>query len=221
MGKFRDFIERNGKIIEVIFSLISLIIVGVIGTTISINNSITSKASLDLARANAQPAFNVQSEYNDASTTETLIVDIESGFAENIVVKEYTIFDYFGTVEDKNFSKKCLVNDYFEGFQYGNNKGSVAKMSKDNNFSTYFNLLVEIMNINAKNGLNRIILVEISYQDITGVNITKYYVNKGGFYFNHVSSGEGAQMINDINSYPKIDLDKITIDSLNALSDTN
>ncbi len=41
MGKFRDFIERNGKIIEVIFSLISLIIVGVIGTTISINNSIT------------------------------------------------------------------------------------------------------------------------------------------------------------------------------------
>ena len=160
MGKFREFLERNGKIIEVIFSLISLIIVGVIGTTISINNSITSRASLDLARANAQPAFNVQSDYDDKSETETLSITIESGFAENITIKEYTVFNYFGTANEKNFSKKCLVPNYFEGYQNGNNKGNVAKMSKEKNFKKYFELLEEIIQIDSKSGFNRYIYMK-------------------------------------------------------------
>lgn len=220
MGKFKDFIERNGKIIEVIFSLISLIIVGVIGTTISINNSITSRASLDLARANAQPAFNIQIEYDENSTTETLCVNIESGFAENITIKEYTVYDYHGQANEKSFSKKCLVPDYFEGYQYGNNKGSIAKMSKDNNFRIYLDLLLEVLNIDNKSGLNRFIYVVISYRDITGLDITKYYVNKGGFFFNHVTTDEGNEMIKSISSLPEYELEKITLNTLIALPDT-
>ncbi len=220
MGKFREFLERNGKIIEVIFSLISLIIVGVIGTTISINNSITSRASLDLARANAQPAFNVQSDYDDKSETETLSISIESGFAENITVKEYTVFNYFGTANEKNFSKKCLVPNYFEGYQNGNNKGNVAKMSKEKNFKKYFELLEEIIQIDSKSGFNRYIYVEISYQDITGINITKYYVNKGGLYYSHVKEEEGKEMIKSISNLPEVDLDKMSLNSLIVLPDS-
>lgn len=220
MGKFREFLERNGKIIEVIFSLISLIIVGVIGTTISINNSITSRASLDLARANAQPAFNVQSDYDDKAETETLSVTIESGFAENITVKEYTVFDYFGTANEKSFSKKCLVPNYFEGYQYGNNKGNVAKMSKEKNFKKYFDLLREIIQIDSNSGFNRYIYIEISYQDITDINITKYYVNKGGLYYSHVKEEEGKEMIKSISNLPEVDLDKMSLNSLIVLPDT-
>ncbi|MBR6072469.1 MAG: hypothetical protein IKP77_06555 [Acholeplasmatales bacterium] len=220
MGKFREFLERNGKIIEVIFSLISLIIVGVIGTTISINNSITSKASLDLARANAQPAFNINTEYDEQSTTETLTISIESGFAENITVEEYTVFDYFGKANEKDFSKKCIVFNYFEGYHYGNNKGSIARMYKENNFKLYLDLLLGILDIDSKSGLNRFIYVAISYRDITGLDITKYYVNKGGFYFNHVTSDEGNEMINSIKNLPEYDLDKITLNTLITLPDT-
>ena len=220
MGKFREFLERNGKIIEVIFSLISLIIVGVIGTTISINNSITSRASLDLARANAQPAFNINTEYDEQSTTETLTISIESGFAENITVKEYIVFDYFGKANEKDFSKKCVVPNYFEGYHYGNNKGSIARMYKENNFKLYLDLLLGVLDIDSKSGLNRFIYVVISYRDITGLDITKYYVNKGGFYFNHVTSDEGNEMINSIKNLPEYDLDKITLNTLITLPDT-
>lgn len=221
MGKFKDFIERNGKIIEVIFSSISLLIVGVIGTTISINNSMTSRASLDLARANAQPAFNVQSEFNESNTTETLSISIESGFAENLTVKEYTVFDYFGTANDKKFSKKCVVSDYFEGHKYGNNKGSIAKMTKENNFAIYLNLLAEVLKIDSISGLNRNILIEISYQDITGENITKYYENKGGLYYNHVAKDEAKEMLEIISNLPEVDIDTLTLNSLIVLPDTN
>lgn len=220
MGKFREFLERNGKIIEVIFSLISLIIVGVIGTTISINNSITSRASLDLARANAQPAFNINTEYDEQSTTETLTISIESGFAENITVKEYIVFDYFGKANEKDFSKKCVVPNYFEGYHYGNNKGSIARMYKENNFKLYLDLLLGVLDIDSKSGLNRFIYVVISYRDITGLDITKYYVNKGGFYFNHVTSDEGNEMINSIKNLPEYDLDKITLNTLITLPDS-
>ena len=220
MGKFKDFIERNGKIIEVIFSSISLLIVGVIGTTISINNSMTSRASLDLARANAQPAFNVQSEFNEPNTKETLTISIESGFAENITVKEYTIFDYFRTANNKSFSKKCIVPDYFEGYQYGNNKGSIARMTKENNFSIYLNLLIEIKKIDSNSGLNRNIIVEISYQDITGESITKYYENKGGLYYNHVAKDDAKEMLETINNLPEVSIDKLTLNSLIVLPDT-
>ncbi len=220
MGKFREFLERNGKIIEVIFSLISLIIVGVIGTTISINNSITSRASLDLARANAQPAFNINTEYDEQSTTETLTIGIESGFAENITVEEYTVFDYSGKANEKDFSKKCIVPNYFEGYHYGNNKGSIARMYKENNFKLYLDLLLGILDIDSKSGLNRYIYVAISYRDITGLDITKYYFNKGGFYFNHVTSDEGNEMINSIKNLPQYDIDKITLNTLITLPDT-
>jgi hypothetical protein len=220
MGKFREFLERNGKIIEVIFSLISLIIVGVIGTTISINNSITSRASLDLARANAQPAFNIQTEYNEENSTETLNISIESGFAENVTIQEYTVFDYFGTANDKKFSKRCLVSNYFEGYQYGNNKGSVAKMSKDGNFKTYLDLLIKVMNTGDNSGLNRLILVVISYQDITGQDTTKYYYNKGGLYFTHVSTDEGRSIYKSFENLPQQDIDKITLNTLIVLPDT-
>jgi len=220
MGKFKDFIERNGKIIEVIFSSISLLIVGVIGTTISINNSITSKASLDLARANAQPAFNIQSEYNDPGTTESINIIIESGFAENISIKEYTIFNYYNTENGKEFSKKCLVPNYFETFQYSNNKGSIARLTKDNNFATYLHLLEEVIKMDKKSGLNRIILLQISYQDIIGVNITKYYRNNGGIYFSHVTEDEGEETLKTIEKLQEVDMDEITINSLIALPDT-
>ena len=220
MGKFRDFIEKNGKIIEVTFSFISLLIVGVIGTTISINNTMTSKASLDLARANAQPAFNIKTEYNEDNSTETLNISIESGFAENVSINEYTLFDYFGTANDKKFSKRCLVPDYFEGYQYGNNKGSVSKMYKENNFKTYLDLLLKVMNVDEKSGLNRLILVVISYQDITGQNTTKYYLNNGGLYFTHITLEEGKNMQKTIDNLPQEDLDKITINTLIVLPDT-
>ena len=220
MAKFREFIERNGKIIEVIFSFISLLIVGVIGTTISINNSMTSKASLDLARANAQPAFNIQTEYNEDNSTETLNIGIESGFAENVVIREYTIFDYFGTANDKKFSKRCLVPNYFEGYQYGNNKGSVSKMSKENNFKVYLDLLLKVLNASDNCGLNRLILIVISYQDITGQDTVKYYMNKGGLYFTHITVEDGKKTEESFNKLPKEELDKITLNTLIVLPDT-
>ena len=220
MGKFREFIEKNGKIIEVIFSFISLLIVGVIGTTISINNSMTSRASLDLARANAQPAFNIATEYNEDNSTETLNISIESGFAENVVISEYTIFDYFGTANDKKFSKRCLVPNYFEGYQYGNNKGSVSKMSKENNFKVYLDLLLKVLNASDNCGLNRLILIVISYQDITGQNTTKYYLNTGGLYFTHITVEEGKETKESFDKLPKEELDKITLNTLIVLPDT-
>ena len=93
-------------------------------------------------------------------------------------------------------------------------------MYKENNFKLYLDLLLGVLDIDSKSGLNRYIYVAISYRDITGLDITKYYFNKGGFYFNHVTSDEGNEMINSIKNLPQYELDKITLNTLITLPDT-
>ena len=222
MGKIKDFIEKNSKMIEVTFSFISLVIVGVFGTTISINNSITSKASLELSKANSQPVYSVKSESNDndGNLTEALVVNVDGGFAENLSIKEYTWFEYSYKLNDVKKECKVMVDDYFMLISYtGNNRGEVARTYNTNNSKYYVKLFSDCLTYDdgATRTLGKNSLLAITYKDISGNTDTKYYETKGG-YFNHIDSSVGKKTVAEFENLPKKLLEDITIDELDKLA---
>lgn len=222
MGKIKDFIEKNSKMIEVTFSFISLVIVGVFGTTISINNSITSRASLDLSKANSQPVYTVktETEENGDEMTESLIVNVDGGFAENLSIKEYTWFDYSNKINDVKKECRVLVNDYFLLINYtGNNRGEVARTYNTNNSNLYIKLVkncVSSIEDGVPRSISKSTLLAISYKDISGNEDTKYYETKGAF-FNHIDNSEGKKTIAELEKLPKMLLNEITIEELDKI----
>ena len=220
MNKLKEFIEKNGKIIEFIFSLISLIIVGVVGTTISINNSLTSTAQLELARANAQPVFSIKTEYNysDTENTERLIINVDGGFAENLNITEYTWLECFKNSDRENTLRKCLLTDYFITSYYsGNNRGDIINLTNSDNLTKYATLLKDIFDPNAKyTHILKYTLLAISYEDITGKKSVKYYETNGQLY-NHITEDKAMERINELKNLPSILLEDLNIDILNNL----
>lgn len=219
MNKFKEFIERNGKIIEFIFSLISLIIVGVVGTTISINNSLTSTSQLELARASAQPVFNVKSEYNssDTNSEERLIVSIDAGFAENLNIVEYTWIEMYKS-QDKESMKKCLLTDYYLADYYsGNNRGDVFILTNTNNLSYYANLIRSQYDPNfVYNRFYKLTILGISYSDVTGKNLIRYY-ETSGTYFRHIENEKAKSAIDELKNIPSLTISELSIEKLNSL----
>lgn len=219
MNKFKEFIEKNGKIIEFIFSLISLIIVGVVGTTISINNSLTSTSQLELARANAQPVFNIRSEYNysDTNNEERLIVSIEGGFAENLNIVEYTWIEMYNS-QDKENMKKCILTDYYVTDYYsGNNRGEVFNLTNTNNLSSYANLIKSQYDPNfVYNLFYKITLLGISYSDVTGKNLIRYY-ETSETYFKHIENEKAKSTIDALENIPSLTISELSIEKLNSL----
>ena len=208
MGKIKQFIENNAKIIEVVFSTISLLIVGVVGTTISINNSITSKTSLELSKAQAQPVFTLDISYPaDSEGTEYLTISIDDGFAENVSVEEYT---YIKAESDDGAIKiNYYVENYFYNYGYtGNNKGQISRLYNQDNFKSYLSFLKNCMTSDISTNVSKNIIVVIKYKDILGKNNTRYYQTVSN-YFNHLDASEGEEIIKEINSYPKIKIDEL------------
>ena len=221
MKKIKEFIEKNAKIIEVLFSLISLIIVGIFGTTISINNSITSRASLELSKANSQPIFNIKiaSEAVGEELSESISIEIDSGFAENLSVNEYVFLTYNYEENGENVEKKVSIDNYYLGtFYSGNNRGVVCTLKGFSNAQTLVNLQSEIVthNLDKYKDLHKSVLIEVSYKDITGDSYLKYYENSG-FTFNHLENEAGGNLVKEINEMPKIKLAELSIEKLETL----
>jgi hypothetical protein len=219
MKWLRNFTENNAKIIEVTFSFISLVIVGVFGTTISINNSITSRASLELSRANAQPVFNIRSEYtySDTNNEERLIVSIEGGFAENLNIVEYTWIEMYKS-QDKEDIKKCVLTDYFVTNYYsGNNRGDVFNLTNTNNLTSYANLLKSQYDPNfVYNRFYKLTILGISYSDVTGKDLIRYY-ETNGTYFKHIENEKAKSIIDALGNIPSLTINELSIEKLNSL----
>ena len=229
MGKVKSFVENYSKIIEVSFSFISLLIVGVIGTTISINNSITSRASLELSRAQSQPTFVVRSEKNvgtDAeNASEDITVEVSNGFAENVDVKVYAWLSFSYEEDGKTIEKKAHLSNYFPSLYYsGNNRGQILTIKDEKSYGKYLQIRKEIFDdtkertyeLTKFKNISLKAIVSISYQDISGNDYVKYYESKNDLY-NHIDDSEGSAIIKDINNMPKILMENLTIEELDKL----
>lgn len=229
MGKVKSFVENYSKIIEVSFSFISLLIVGVIGTTISINNSITSRASLELSRAQSQPTFVVRSEKNvgtDAeNASEVITVEVSNGFAENVDVKAYSWINFSYEEDGKTVEKKAHLSNYFPSLYYsGNNRGQILTIKDEKSYGKYLQIRKEIFDdtkertyeLTKFKNISLKAIVSISYQDISGNDYVKYYESKNDLY-NHIDDSEGSAIVKDINNMPKILMENLTIEELDKL----
>lgn len=229
MGKVKSFVENYSKIIEVSFSFISLLIVGVIGTTISINNSITSRASLELSRAQSQPTFVVRSEKNvgtDAeNASEVITVEVSNGFAENVDVKAYSWINFSYEEDGKTVEKKAHLSNYFPSLYYsGNNRGQILTIKDEKSYGKYLQIRKEIFDdtkertyeLTKFKNISLKAIVSISYQDISGNDYVKYYESKNDLY-NHIDDSEGLAIVKDINNMPKILMENLTIEELDKL----
>ncbi len=229
MGKVKSFVENYSKIIEVSFSFISLLIVGVIGTTISINNSITSRASLELSRAQSQPTFVVRSEKTvgtDAeNASEVITVEVSNGFAENVDVKAYSWVSFSYEEDGKTVEKKAHLSNYFPSLYYsGNNRGQILTIKDEKSYGKYLQIRKEIFDdtkertyeLTKFKNISLKAIVSISYQDISGNDYVKYYESKNDLY-NHIDDAEGSAIIKDINNMPKILMENLTIEELDKL----
>ncbi len=229
MGKVKSFVENYSKIIEVSFSFISLLIVGVIGTTISINNSITSRASLELSRAQSQPTFVVRSEKTvgtDAeNASEVITVEVSNGFAENVDVKAYSWVSFSYEEDGKTVEKKAHLSNYFPSLYYsGNNRGQILTIKDEKSYGKYLQSRKEIFDdtkertyeLTKFKNISLKAIVSISYQDISGNDYVKYYESKNDLY-NHIDDAEGSAIIKDINNMPKILMENLTIEELDKL----
>ncbi len=229
MGKVKSFVENYSKIIEVSFSFISLLIVGVIGTTISINNSITSRASLELSRAQSQPTFVVRSEKNvgtDAeNASEVITVEVSNGFAENVDVKAYSWVNFSYEEDGKTVEKKAHLSNYFPSLYYsGNNRGQILTIKDEKSYGKYLQIRKEIFDdtkertyeLTKFKNISLKAIVSISYQDISGNDYVKYYESKNDLY-NHIDDSEGSAIVKDINNMPKILMENLTIEELDKL----
>ena len=214
--KIKQFIENNAKIIEVTFSLISLLIVGVFGTTISINNSITSKASLELSKAQSQPIFNVKVEnaMEDEAMTEDLTVSVDGGFAENVEIDKYVVISLKYENETKSIDTEYLIPDFYFGTYYtGNNRGEIVRLKDNQSINKYFNFYKILMadHFESVKLIKRSILVVIKYKDISGNDYIKYYENSVS-YFNHINNNEGEEMVQKISKMEKIHIDDLSVE---------
>ena len=229
MGKVKSFVENYSKIIKISFSFISLLIVGVIGTTISINNSITSRASLELSRAQSQPTFVVRSEKNvgtDAeNASEDITVEVSNGFAENVDVKVYAWLSFSYEEDGKTIEKKAHLSNYFPSLYYsGNNRGQILTIKDEKSYGKYLQIRKEIFDdtkertyeLTKFKNISLKAIVSISYQDISGNDYVKYYESKNDLY-NHIDDSEGSAIIKDINNMPKILMENLTIEELDKL----
>ena len=216
--KIKQFIENNAKIIEVTFSLISLLIVGVFGTTISINNSITSKSSLELSKAQAQPIFNVKIEdtTTDDSASEDLIISVDGGFAENVEVDEYVWIELKYENENELFNNEFVIpNFYFGTYFSGNNRGEIVRLDDNNNLGKYIVFYKNVLAnyIGKIKSLKRSTLVVIKYKDISGNDYVKYYEN-GKSYFNHINNSDGEELVNKISKMTPIKIGELTVEAV-------
>ena len=212
MKWLRNFIENNAKIIEVTFSFISLVIVGVFGTTISINNSITSRASLELSRANAQPVFSIKTEItgSDEDMSEELVVNIDGGFAENVKIVEYTFIHFYVETNGEKVDNVLAVSDYFLISGYtGNNRGEIAREGNSGNYAKFIALLKESI-LDEEITVSKETLLAINYQDITGNDLVKYYESKTT-YCNHIDNAEGKKRVEETEKYKKILVSDLSI----------
>ena len=229
MGKVKSFVENYSKIIEVSFSFISLLIVGVIGTTISINNSITSRASLELSRAQSQPTFVVRSEKNvgtDAeNASEDITVEVSNGFAENVDVKVNAWLSFSYEEDGKTIEKKAHLSDYFPSLYYsGNNRGQILTIKDEKSYGKILKIRKEIFDdtkektyaLTKFNNMSLKVIVAISYQDISGNDYVKYYESKNDLY-NHIDDAAGEAIMKDINNMPKILMADLSIEELDKL----
>lgn len=229
MGKVKSFVENYSKIIEVSFSFISLLIVGVIGTTISINNSITSRASLELSRAQSQPTFVVRSEKNvgtDAeNASEVITVEVSNGFAENVDVKAYSWISFSYEEDGKIVEKKAHLSNYFPSLYYsGNNRGQILTIKDEKSYGKFLQIRKEIFDdtkertyeLTKFKNISLKAIVSISYQDISGNDYIKYYESKNDLY-NHIDDSEGSAIIKDINNMPKILMEDLSLEELDKL----
>lgn len=214
--KIKQFIENNAKIIEVTFSLISLLIVGVFGTTISINNSITSKASLELSKAQSQPIFNVKVEdaMEDEAMTEDLTVSVDGGFAENVEIDKFVVISLKYENETKSIDTEYLIPDFYFGTYYtGNNRGEIVRLKDNQSINKYFNFykILKADHFESVKLIKRSILVVIKYKDISGNDYIKYYENSVS-YFNHINNNEGEEMVQKISKMEKIYIDDLSLE---------
>lgn len=214
--KIKQFIENNAKIIEVTFSLISLLIVGVFGTTISINNSITSKASLELSKAQSQPIFNVKVEntMEDEVMAEDLTVSVDGGFAENVDIDKYVVISLKYENTTKSIDTEYLIPDFYLGTYYtGNNRGEIVRLKDNQSINKYFNFYKELMadHFESVKLIKRSILVVIKYKDISGNDYIKYYENSVS-YFNHINNNEGEEIVQKISKMEKIYIDDLSLE---------
>lgn len=229
MGKVKSFVENYSKIIEVSFSFISLLIVGVIGTTISINNSITSRASLELSRAQSQPTFVVRSEKTvgtDAeNASEVITVEVSNGFAENVDVKAYSWISFSYEEDGKTVEKKVHLSNYFPSLYYsGNNRGQILTIKDEKSYGKFLQIRKEIFDdtkertyeLTKFKNISLKAIVSISYQDISGNDYIKYYESKNDLY-NHIDDSEGSAIIKDINNMPKILMEDLSLEELDKL----
>ena len=233
MRKFRDFIERNEKIFRVVLSFISVMIIGLFGTIMSINNSITARTSLELAKANSQPAFDlkldkveVYEESNLTNVTEYLNVNVENGFCENVRISNYVWIEYKYNIDGKSTIKKYIISDYFANSHYsGKNRGIVAEFYYQNNRYEYDKLLVEFELNDDYDGLTLNMFSKITYKDILGNDSVRYYKYESLENNNHLDNPDfdridsqiGEDIIKDIAKLTEIKLDDLTIEKLTNL----
>jgi hypothetical protein len=182
MRKVKSFLERN----KIYFEIFSFIIIGLSGVYVSYTQSKISKLEYELNKTQIQPLLKIETKLTksdtiDFYTTQTLIVSNEGGALKKFNQTTNTFYKVELNCPRCNGPKIYYIPIhayYFANFYTGNFKDVLLTSYCPNNNYAYCKLYEEFIEKSKNAGpyfLDRITLMKISYDDISGENHTNYY----------------------------------------------